>query len=313
MGYKAKILLDSVSETNKRITTFEISFPRCVLAEWNTHRAFSRNSASSRAIPIEKMLQKVKDDPFIPEKWGKPARGMGAKEYWPLDSPEHAALTLACREELKQTVEYVEAYKHLANKEDLNRYLEPFLFHTVINTATEYDQFFKLRTNDAADWKIKKIADMMYDLYHEAGETIEKYKNFSNLKQIHNPHTVQFLKTGEWHTPLVYEEDIKPVRDYTDYYSNRDDVAVTEALKKISVARCARVSFLTHDNKRDIEKDLELYERLKTSGHNSPFEHIATPSFRAGYTNFNYRNGNFVGWRQARQDLQDENCTSFRK
>lgn len=109
MSYSCKILLDSISPTGKRLTTFEATFPRCVLAEAETHRVLrgfggnveeliihnlginvdenlSRNSASSRAIPINKMLQRVQEDPFIPEQWGKPVTGMGAKEYWPKDS-----------------------------------------------------------------------------------------------------------------------------------------------------------------------------------------------------------------------------------
>jgi hypothetical protein len=316
MSYSCKILLDSVSETGKRLTTMEITFPRCVLAEAETHRVFSgwdgnveeliihnlginvdknlsRNSASSRAIPINKMLDKVRTDPFIPEKWGKPVKGMGAKEYWPTDSQEHEILTAAWTNQLKTTISTVSFYEDIGNKEDLNRLLEPWLYHTAIITATEWDNFFKLRTDSAADWKIKKIADLMYSAYH-------------------NPQVQPtLLRYNEWHCPLVTKEDEVLIDDYIVENLGHESIIDStnlEIKKKISVARCARISYLTHDGKRDIAKDLELFERLRTSGHNSPVEHIATPM------NNNVQwSGNFQGWKQWRKEFPNENCTYFRK
>lgn len=327
MSYSCKILLDSISETDKRITTMEITFPRIVLAEFNTHRMFSRNSASSRAIPINKMIERVRTNPFIPEKWGKPVKGMGAKEYWPLDSTEHLNLKMLWESALNNSINLVSAAKDFGNKEDLNRLLEPFMYHTAIITATEWDNFFKLRTNEAADWKIRKIADLMYEAYHIANK--DRYEiSHPNLPMIKE------LKVGEWHCPLVSEEDNDSFADilltgeWKNYVEETNVLKLTkdaefifrELKKMVSVARCARVSYLTHDGKRDIEKDLELFERLRTSGHYSPFEHVATPSFKKVSNEFaekaefeNLRNGNFIGWRQMRQDLPNENCTSFRK
>ena len=63
---KAEIIADSLSPQGHRLTTFICVFPRIVLAEFNTHRMLSRNSASSRAIPFNKMLEMVKTNPFIP-------------------------------------------------------------------------------------------------------------------------------------------------------------------------------------------------------------------------------------------------------
>ena len=80
MSHDAKILADSISLAGHRLTTFEVCFPRIVLAEFNTHRVFSRNSASSRAIPVKKMLEKVQKDPFVPSYWGKNQKGMQAAE-----------------------------------------------------------------------------------------------------------------------------------------------------------------------------------------------------------------------------------------
>ena len=51
----AEIIADTYCEfTDERVTTMEVTMHRFVLAEFNTHRVFSRNSASSRAIPVRK-------------------------------------------------------------------------------------------------------------------------------------------------------------------------------------------------------------------------------------------------------------------
>src|ERR1035437_2254645 len=80
MGFKATVLADSISPDGVRLTTQEVTFPRIVLAEFNTHRVFTRNSSSSRAIPVEKMWRRVWDDPFFPVHWGKNQSGMSARE-----------------------------------------------------------------------------------------------------------------------------------------------------------------------------------------------------------------------------------------
>jgi hypothetical protein len=351
MSYECKILLDSISETGKRLTTFQITFPRCVLAEAETHRVLrgwggnveeliinnlginvdenlSRNSASSRAIPISKMVQMVRETPFIPEKWGKPVKGMGAKEYWEAGSTQDMDLTRAWDNLRNEAINFAVLNADIGNKEDLNRALEPFMWHTAIITATEFSNFFKLRTNPAADWKIRRIADLMYEAYHNN----YYYNNrFDQCDKVHAHQ--QKLKVGEWHCPLVSEEDDELIFEYgrnnnyilkPELY-DADKAFIQKIKKEISVARCARVSYLTHDGKRDIEKDLELFERLRTSGHWSPFEHVATPYFdlktvQYGWCNGfvvdnkgNMQSGNFIGWKQYRKEFQDENCTSFRK
>src|SRR3954452_24195130 len=78
MGFEAKVLADSVSPAGQRLTTLEATFPRFVLAEFNTHRVFSRNSASSRAIPVAKQLRRVLDDPYVPIEFGSNKPGMQA-------------------------------------------------------------------------------------------------------------------------------------------------------------------------------------------------------------------------------------------
>lgn len=343
MSYNAKILLDSVSETGKRITTFEITFPRIVLAEAKTHRVIrgmggnieeyyfsgiglnddenlSRNSASSRAIPFSKQLDKIKENPFIPEQFPLNCSGMQPQEYieeYDSRYMMYKEAWLAARDSAVAQASILSgSYK--IHKQICNRLLEPFMWHTAIVTATEWDNFFALRTNENAQYEIRRIADMMYDLYH-------------------SKHEVQGLKIGEWHLPLIYGEDYEPaikfVNNITWNNPSKRKENVIDLLKKVSVARCARVSYLTHDGKRDIEKDLELFERLRSSGHWSPFEHVATPYFEdlhspsgveytdltEGYERdptFRYiikRSGNFIGWRQYRKEFQNENITHFRK
>lgn len=351
MSYSCKILLDSISETGKRLTTMEITFPRIVLSEFNTHRAFSRNSASSRAIPFSKQIEKVKNHPFIPERFPLNCSGMQPQEYVTKDDSAYKYYVDywlgATNNAVNRAQEFYDLKK--PHKQIVNRLLEPFMWHTVIVTATEWDNFFKLRCDNNAQYEIKRIADLMYEAYH-AYEHYNKSNKFLYKEEniLINDYTEikgdgwiailpQELKIGEWHCPLVSEEDYELINDYV----NKDlqgtageydpDYWKLEFRKRISVARCARISYLTHNGKRDIEKDLELFEKLKTSGHYSPFEHVATPHFinysnltEVYWSNLNYSNrfcdtrgnkysANFIGWRQYRKDLPNENCINFRK
>lgn len=363
MSYSCKILLDSISETSKRITTFEITFPRIVLAEFNTHRMFSRNSASSRAIPFNKMLDKVRDHPFIPEKFPINCTGMQPQEYISREDTElgeisqYSQCEAAWLDARNRSIE-VAKYLYEANdvhKQIVNRLLEPFQWHTVIVTATEFDNFFKLRCDENAQYEIRRIADLMYEAYHAFDNYDEKIhgplisradvddKTFEQRWIVAKP---QKLKVGEWHCPLISEEDRELCEKYIkekgmliQAYVGALDNIILGMLKKISVARCARVSYLTHDGKRDIEADLNLYERLLTSGHMSPFEHVATPFFIDKNTHLTKEltldtsankcdgwqrasseeyaidlfSGNFIGWQQLRKTIQGENCDYFRK
>ena len=341
MSYSCKILLDSISETGKRITTFELTYPRMIHSEFMTHRMFSRNAASSRAIPAKKMRQMVNEDCYTPDKFPKNVAGMQPAEWYEQDSEEYFEAKKEWKIAADNALIAHENLERLGiHKQIANRLIEPFLWYTCIVTATEFSNFFKLRCDENAQYEIRRIADLMYEAYHNN----ECYNNrFNQCDKVHT--CQQNLKIGEWHCPLVYEEDDECILRYltTRHYPYKESTIKKQELevyalsnhfieikKQISVARCARVSYLTHDGKRDIEKDLELFERLKTSGHFSPFEHVATPSFdkqrwnqfqslKANQEEFekikpiNLRNGNFIGWRQMRQDLPNENCTNFRK
>ena len=250
MGHAAKILADSISPDGVRLTTFEVTFPRIVLAEWNTHRMFSRNSASSRAIPVEKMIKRVMEDPYVPSSWGKNQKGMQADVEVSAGDAAFARVEwlLARDMAVQQASSMVKIGIH---KQLTNRLLEPFMWHTVICTSTEYANFFHLRDNAAAHPDIQTPARMMRELYEK-----------------HEPVAVGY---NQWHMPLV------PDAAAIAMAKPQGTSDMVDALCKISVARCARVSYLTHDGQRDLQADIDLYDRLLESGHLSPFEHVARP------------------------------------
>jgi thymidylate synthase ThyX len=142
--YNCEILADSLSPQGHRLTTMKITFPRFILAEMNTHRMFSRNSASSRAIPFNKMVKMVEDNPFVPIAWQKDHKGMQGSEYWDKDNSDKMKdeWLIAKNKAVYQArmLHYAEVTKQLCN-----RLLEPFMWHTVIVTSSEWSNFFELR------------------------------------------------------------------------------------------------------------------------------------------------------------------------
>lgn len=265
--YRCTVLADSVSEAGVRLTTLQIRMPRIVLAEFNTHRMFSRNSASSRAIPVEKRIAAVRSDPFVPEAFGANKRGMQAGDALDNDAQRAAfdawmgACGLAC-----------DAAERLANigvhKQWANRLIEPFSWHEVIVTATEWENFYALRISEHAQPEIRRAAEAMKAAMDASEPTL--------------------VGPGGWHLPLVTNED------RVEFYP--------EDCASLSAARCARVSYLTHDGKRDPAADLRLAHQLRTNGHMSPFEHPATP-MRVAAAGFA---GNFRGWTQLRKLIPNE-------
>jgi thymidylate synthase ThyX len=292
MGYSCKIIKDSITDRGHRLTTFEVTFPRIVLAEFNTHRMFSRNSASSRAIPVEKMLKRVQEDPFIPIYWGKNQKGMQADVE--LTEAEQRD---ACEAWLNARDSAVAQAKALMNigvhKQIANRLLEPWMWHTVICTATDWDNFFALRCHKDAQPEIRRAAEMMRDAYNDPN------------------HKPSVAAEGYCHLPLVYNDDgqLRFKEDLDDAMAMEKATGThwLDTLIKVSCGRCARVSYLTHDGKRSIHDDIQLYDRLRTSGHMSPLEHAATPmsdeewdDHPSGYS------GNFRGWSQHRKRIPGE-------
>lgn len=252
----AKVILDSIGRSSKvRLTTMELEFPRCILAELNTHRVFSRNSASSRAIPISKMIERVQADPFIP-KFAVNKPGMQSGELL-----EGAALENATEEWLYARDAAVYAAKILSDsgvhKQFANRLLEPFAWHTVIVTSTEWENFFAQRANPAAEPHMQELAHAMQTAYR-ASRPVDRTA----------------------HLP----------------YMDKDEARLPAA-GMISAARCARVSYLTHDGKRDIVEDYKLARRLLAADpmHASPFEHVAGDG---------HGTRNFKGWTQLRERVE---------
>lgn len=267
MAYSAKILLDSVSPAGSRLTSLLIEYPRFVHAELMTHRVFSRSSASSRAIPIQKMIERVMTDPVIPVYFGKNQSGMQAREELEeLDKEMATDAWLRGRDEAVHIANKLVTIG--AHKQIVNRVLEPWLFITVIVTATEWDNFFALRCHPDAQPELQKIAYMMRDLYHD-NKPVER-------------------NAREWHLPLVegVDKDELELEGYD--------------LKKIAVARCARVSYLRHDGVRDPSADIILFNTLLEGKHLSPFEHVAEACGK------DEQFGNFTGWRQLRKTIPGE-------
>lgn len=271
-GPTARVICDSVSPYGVRLTTLEVKYHRFVLAEMNTHRAFSRNTASSRAIPYKKVRDSVRDDPAIPLSWPNERKGMQGGEE--LDE----GLMISCEglwlKARDLAVENADKLHILGlHKSVINRLLEPFQYVTSIISATDWQGFFDQRDSELAQPEIREAARAMRKAY-----------------DLSSP---QRVGRGEWHLPYITSDDLEQAYNngLTKHYT-------TETFKQISAARCARVSYLTHDGKRDWSADLTLYSRLVTAfpPHWSPLEHVATPSPLP-------EPGNFNGWAQLRHNI----------
>lgn len=265
MSFQVKVLADSMSPTTDRLTTILVTYPRKIHSEMLTHRMLSRSSASSRAIPVAKMLSAIEEDPVIPIWWGANQSGMqaygevenklAAKAWW----LEGVAASVA------HARRGVEMGLH---KQIVNRVVEPAMWITVIISATSWSNLFGLRIHEAAEPHFQKIARMM--------------------KEVYDASTPKRLKAGEWHMPLIFDEDIEAARKIvlesvpSGALFNVGDEAmswsrVTKLLVQASVGRCARVSYLTHEGKRDLTEDVALHDRLMVQEplHASPGEHVA--------------------------------------
>lgn len=278
MSFKAKIILDSINPHNGvRLVTSELTYPRFIHAEFMTHRVFSRNAASSRAIPNSQMIKHVDENPAMPTYWGKSKSGMSAsKEIKNIEAAQKLWLDAK-----NQMIEKAEQFRDMKlHKQIANRILEPWKYITVICTATQFSNFFALRNHGDAQPEIQHLAKI-WDNAMKESIPVER----------------------QWHIPYIQEDE---------------ESLDLETKKKIGTARCARVSYLTHDGVRSVEKDLVLHKRLLTGsghGHWSPFEHVAEATdLRGTYYNFAtkeweegpIRCGNFVGWIQYRKTCMGE-------
>lgn len=285
---EAKVIADSISPQNIRITTLQLKYPRFIHSEFMTHRVFSRNAASSRAIPIKKMIEQVINDPAKPVWWGKNQPGMQAREeleyFEPYSTRESDGQSsfdewhYSPRSEAKgiwkaaalSAVKYARELESLGvHKQIVNRILEPWQWMQTIVTATEWENFYTLRRHPDAQPEIKALADEM-----------SKAMNLSIPTAIGR---------GEWHLPYV---------DLQSMLFGGGLASTVGELKKWSTARCARVSYLNHDKTDpNPEKDESLHDQLRDSGHFSPFEHQATPMVENRFY------ANFRGWKSYRFEM----------
>lgn len=267
----AKVIEDSVSEAGARLTTLQLTFPRIILPEFNTHRVFSRNASSSRAIPVARCVDMALEDPFVPVRFGLNQPGMQAKDE---NLPEAAAIrALEVWEEMMDAcARGVRELGQLGvHKQWANRPLEWFSHSHVVLTATEFDNWTSLRLHKDAQPEI-------YELANQIGRA-------------RNQSVPRLLKLGEWHLPYILEEE-------------RDGRFDLFQLKAMSSARCARVSYKLHDGTNPTpEKDLALFHDLVGSDpmHASPVEHQATPYHFNAWTK---ETKNFKGWIPFRTELE---------
>ena len=255
---------------DQRITTFELEYPRFIHSELMTHRVFSRNAASSRAIPINKMLEMIKDYPAMPSVWGTNNSGMQSKGI----HEDPGLCKEVWKEAAKSAVEQAEKLRDLGlHKQIVNRVLEPFQIMKTVVTATEWENFFELRTHKDAQPEFQRLANIM------------------KLAMICSE--PQPLHHGEHHIPYV---DSVVVNDKLEHLVSGIGVSLDMALK-VSASCCAQVSYRLLDN--SIEKAIGIYDKLVNSKpiHASPFEHQAECVGRCT------QSGNFRGWKQHRKEL----------
>lgn len=284
-GITAKIIADS-EIGGRRLTTMQLRYPRFIHSEFMTHRMFSRNASSSRAIPVEKMIEQVRAKPAMPIHWGENQPGMQARTE--VDYEKRSDAIAFWRQLARGAAEDAEflANQFSLHKQIANRVLEPFQFISVVVTATEWDNFFKLRMHPDAQPEFYELASAMYSIF--------------------NANTPDTLDEDEWHLPYV---------DLKAEFPNSEDIAKATF---VSAARCARVSYLNHDKTQpNPEQDMKLAMKLAKAGHMSPFEHQArafaqdtdSPTVVApsGITHLDLNHelwsGNLRGWIQLRQVL----------
>lgn len=317
----AKIIADSISKDGQRITTFELEYPRIIHSELMTHRLFSRNAASSRAIPVKTLIDMVRNEPAMPVRFGANQPGMQDK------GEEHTALvlnhfsprrawTIAAEDAAFWAEAFAEAGYH---KQTANRLLEPFQRMKTVLTATEFENFWWLRLDKDADPTIEALGKAMHQEYCESDP--------------------EPLSPGQWHTPYV--DHLVTITEYAsednfEYCvldeNNKPVILTEEEALSISASCCAQVSYRRLNSTKD--KALDIYSRLLSGDkvHASPFEHQATPmdkpDLKSIYENYwidsntedflcwedgvthmdkngKFWSGNFKGWIQHRQLLDN--------
>lgn len=270
----AKVVAHSVNPAGVPLITWQLKYQRFIHSELMTHRVFSRNASSSRAIPVATTLKQVWNDPAGPIHWGANQSGMQANKEltgvrrWLAQQLFYTAGKVMCM--FAYGMVKVGLHKQVAN-----RILEPWQYIHVVVSATETDNFFELRDHKDAQPEFQDLAKKM--------------------KASMDASVPRKLSTGEWHLP---------------YIRDNERVISPDILKRVSAARTARVSYLTHDGKIPIiVDDLKLHERLVGSApiHASPTEH---PAMAIGGKEGKKMHKNFRGWYQYRNEVEDRIASS---
>lgn len=298
----SEVILDSVSPEGIRLVTYRHRYPKFIHGEFMTHRKKSRNASSSRAVPVAKNLEETRDSTLRarPVSWPAEARGMQGG----------AELTGETRQRAQQlwdwaaeaAANYAETMVQLGvHKSVANRVLEPFLHINVVATEVDDLNFFGLRLDRDAQPEMRALAEAAWSARSESTPTA--------------------LTTGEWHLPFVTDVDLASINFGVGLIGLGSDLTDDlEVARRVSVARCARVSYESHETGRrsTAAEDLALFERLRTSGHWSAFEHQATPDAWTGAQHLGpggrwysgwaapHEHGNLTGWRQFRKTFADE-------
>jgi thymidylate synthase ThyX len=299
----AKILADSISKDGIRLRSFEIVAHRFILAEINTHKVLSRNYRSSRAVPVKRLITEVREHPAIPVTWGMNVAGMHTSIIADAETAKKAEEIW--RKAANAAADYAQELMDIGiHKQWANRVMEPYMWAKGIITSSDMANFYALRLPPDAQPEFRALAEAM-----QAAEAKSKPRR---------------MKHGMWHLPYVDlsdKEEFCQIERFVDANPDVDlgswttkEERTMELARRMSVARCARVSYRGFDDPNArIEKELELYSKLLTSQplHASPAEHQATPDYLIGrgkkrrWANRDLH-GNLYGWVQYRKTLPGE-------
>ncbi len=316
MTITAKIIAHSIAPNGQMIVTWELEYQRFIHGEFMTHRLFSRNAASSRAIPVDTIIKQVADNPAMPIHWGANQSGMQASNE--LSPVLQIGAKWAWKAAAKAAVKWAQVMVKLGlHKQATNRILEPFQTMKTVMTATCMDNFFWLRNHADAQPEIRELARLMWEALQAS--------------------TPNELKPGDWHVPY-YNSGVwkasSTVRSTEGAFPVDAFGHSLENALAISSSCCAQVSYRKLDD--TLEKAQMVYKRLVESEpvHASPFEHQATPmvwvygyqwtelvlkgiepQYEKGTTHLddkgNFWSGNFRGWTQHRQLIPNNVCMNY--
>jgi thymidylate synthase ThyX len=237
---KALVLCDSQAPSGTRLVTLRVTMPRFILAEFNTHRVFSRNAGSSRAISVKRRLDAISANPVLPVEWGLEQKGMSASEE--IGQEDQTVADQLWRSAAQSAAFHASELARLGvHKQVVNRLLEPFSWVDVVVTSTQWDNFFRLRLGFDAQPEMRAVALAMEKAIVDS-----------------LPNRVGW---GYWHIQGITDED-------------RGEITEFEDLLYVAAGRLARISYERPEQK-EWKSDLTLAKRLVKSGHWSPFEHIA--------------------------------------